>query len=250
MTDPVNLTVIGGLGHIELNRPDAANTIDMPLATGLREAVASVTADDGVRAVLVSGAGARFCSGGDIASFFDADDSQGYLHALAVEAGAAVAGLEDLHKPVVVAVHGAVAGGGLGVMLGGDLVIAQEGTKFVFAYPAIGLTPDCGVSYLLPRAIGQQRALAFALSGSPLSASDAQAQGLVAEVVPDALARAREMAQTLADGAAGAYGDARRLLRSSWVRGREDMAADEATTLSTHGAGAEAQALFARFLGR
>lgn len=250
MTDPVTLTVTDGVGHIELNRPDASNTIDMALATGLREAVAAVAEDEAVRAVLLSGAGARFCSGGDIGSFVDAEDSQGYLHALAVEAGAAVAALEDLRKPVVVAVHGAVAGGGLGVMLGGDLVIAQEGTKLVFAYPAIGLTPDCGVSYLLPRAMGQQRALAFALSGRPLSAPDALAQGLVAEVVPDALGRARETAQALADVAAGAFGDARRLLRASWVRDRDETAADEARTLSKHGAGAEAQALFARFLGR
>lgn len=250
MTEAVTLTVADGVGHIQLNRPDAANTVDMPLATGLREAVASVAADDEVRAVLLSGAGARFCSGGDIGSFADEEDSQAYLHALAVEAGAAVAGLEDLHKPVVVAVHGAVAGGGLGIMLGGDLVIAQEGTKLVFAYPAIGLTPDCGVSYLLPRAMGQQRALAFALSGRPLSADEALAQGLVGEVAPDALARAEEAARALAAGAAGAFGDARRLLRTSWVRDREDMAADEATTLSTHGMGEEAQALFAKFLKR
>lgn len=246
----VTLTITDGVGHIELNRPEAANTVDMALASGLREAVAAAAADEGVRAVLLSGAGARFCTGGDIGSFVDAEDSRAYLHALAVEAGAAVAALEDLTKPVVVAVHGAVAGGGLGIMLGGDLVVAQEGTKFVFAYPSIGLTPDCGVSYLLPRALGQQRALAFALSGRPLSAQDAQAQGLVAEVVPDARARAQEAAQTLADGATGAYGDARRLLRSSWSRTREEMAADEATTLSTHGAGDEAQALFTRFLSR
>ncbi len=250
MSEPVTLTVTDGVGHIQLNRPDAANTVNMPLATGVREAVAAVAADDAVGAVLLSGAGARFCTGGDIGSFTAADAPQAYLHDLAVEAGQAVAALEDLDKPVVVAVHGAVAGGGLGFMLGGDLVIAQEGTTFVFAYPAIGLTPDCGVSYLLPRAVGQQRALAFALSGRPWSADEALAHGLVGEVVPDALGRAREAARAIAGGAAGAFGDARRLLRSSWSRERADMAADEAATLSSHGSGAEAQALFAAFLGR
>ena len=158
--------------------------------------------------------------------------------------------IRDSAKPVVVAVQGAVAGGGLGLMLGGDLVVAQEGTKFIFAYPAIGLTPDCGVSYLLPRAIGQQRALAFALSGRPLSAQDAQARGLVAEVVEDAGARAREIATALAKGAAGAFGDSRRLLRASWTRDRATSAADEAQTLSSRGQGEEARALFAQFLGR
>lgn len=244
----VSYTVTDGIAHIELNRPEVANGIDMALATGLREAVASAAADDAVRVVLLTGAGKRFCGGGDIAGFVDEPD--GYLQRLAEEAGAAVMGLEDMAKPVVTAVQGAVAGGGLGIMLGGDMIIAQEGTKFVFAYPAIGLTPDCGVSYLLPRTIGQQRALAFALSGRPMSAQEAQAQGLVAEVVEDAVGRGWELAQTLAKGAAGAFGDSRRLLRASWTRDRAASAADEAATLSSRGEGEEARALFAQFLGR
>lgn len=245
----VAYTVADGIAYIELNRPEAANGIDMALATGLREAVETARDDEAVRVVLLTGAGKRFCGGGDIAGFVDEEDPD-YLQRLAEEAGAAVIALEDLAKPVVVAVQGAVAGGGLGLMLGGDLIVAQEGTKFVFAYPAIGLTPDCGVSYLLPRAIGQQRALAFALSGRPLSAQDAQAQGLVAEVVEDAGARAREIATALAKGAAGAFGDSRRLLRASWTRDRATSAADEAQTLSSRGQGEEARALFAQFLGR
>lgn len=245
----VELTVADGIGHIELNRPEAANTVDMALATGLREAVAAVASDDAVRAVLLSGAGKRFCTGGDIRSFFEADDST-YLRRLADEAGAAVMALEDLDKPVVTAVRGAVAGGGLGIMLGGDVIIAEEGTKFVFAYPAIGLSPDCGVSYLLPRAMGQQRALAFAFSDGPLAAEEAQTQGLVAEVVPDALTRARELATRLAKGAPGAFGDARRLLRASWIRDRDASADDEAATLSGRGQTEHSQALFATFLRR
>lgn len=245
----VEYAVTDGIAHIRLNRPEASNTIDMALATGLREAAEAARDDDAVRVVLVTGAGKRFCSGGDIRSFVDEEDPA-YLQRLAEEAGAAVMTLEDLAKPVVTAVHGAVAGGGLGVMLAGDLVVAQEGTKFVFAYPAIGLTPDCGVSYLLPRAVGQQRALAFALSGRPMSAQDALAQGLVAEVVEDAPARALELATGLAKGAAGAFGDSRRLLRASWTRDRATSAADEAATLSGNGQGEEARALFAQFLGR
>lgn len=245
----INYTVTDGIAHIELNRPEATNGIDMALATGLREAAEAARDDDAVRVVLLTGAGKRFCGGGDIASFVDEEDPT-YLQQLAEEAGAAVMTLEDLAKPVVVAVQGAVAGGGLGIMLSGDLVIAQAGTKFVFAYPAIGLTPDCGVSYLLPRAMGQQRALAFALAGRPLAAEEAQAQGLVAEVVEDAAARGRELATSLAKGASGAFGDSRRLLRASWTRDRATSAADEATTLSSRGQGEDARALFAAFLGR
>ena len=96
----------------------------------------------------------------------------------------------------------------------------------------------------------RQRALAFALSGRPLSADDALAQGLVAEVVEDAVGRAREVATSMAKGASGAFGDSRRLLRSSWTRDRATSAADEAATLSRRGQGEEARALFAQFLGR
>ena len=128
-----------------------------------REAAERAAEDEGVRAVVLSGAGKRFCGGGDIASFADSQDTAGDLYELAVAGDAAVAALEALAKPVAVAVHGAVAGAGLGIMLAGDVVIAAEGTKFVVAYPKIGLNPDCGTSTLLPLAMGRQRALAFAL---------------------------------------------------------------------------------------
>ena len=125
------------------------------------------------------------------------------------------------------------------------------GTKFVFAYPGIGLTPDCGVSYLLPRAIGSHRALRFALGGQPISRGRrAQEWGLVTEVAEDAPARARELVTGLAGAAAGALGDVRRLLRAGWELDREATGAEEARTISSRVSGAEAQALIARFVGR
>lgn len=95
------------------------------------------------------------------------------MHELALLLDGVLRSLSSMTKPVVCAVHGAVAGAGLGVMLSCDLVVTDPGTKFVFAYPAIGLTPDCGVSYLLPRAIGSHRALGFALSGRPITSETA-----------------------------------------------------------------------------
>ena len=246
----VEYTVADGVAHIELNRPEAANTLDMTLGVALREAAERAAEDEGVRAVVLSGAGKRFCGGGDIASFADSQDTAGDLYELAVAGDAAVAALEALDKPVAVAVHGAVAGAGLGIMLAGDVVIAAEGTKFVVAYPKIGLNPDCGTSTLLPLAMGRQRALAFALRDQPLSADEAREQGLIAEVAADPLARARELAATWAAGPAGAYGQTRRLLRAGSLRSREESGRDEAETIRARASLPETQALFDAFLGR
>src|SRR3954452_13593856 len=98
------------------------------------------------------------------------DDQPAYILELAGALDAATQRLAAVEKPVVGAVQGAVAGAGLAVMLSCDLVVAAPATKFVIAYPGVGLTPDCGVSWLLPRAIGQQRALHMALTNTPVTA--------------------------------------------------------------------------------
>lgn len=250
MSALVTYAVVDGIAHIELNRPDAANTINLPLAQALGEAAQRAAEDDTVRAVVLSGAGARFCGGGEVSTFADSADPSDYVRALARTADDAVQTLESMAKPVVTAVQGAVAGGGLGIMLAGDVVVAAESTKFVFAYPNIGLTPDCGASAALPRALGQQRALAFALLGRPMAAEQAVEQGLVAELAADPLERALGIARVWATGASAAYGEARRLLRASAGRTREEVARDEAETISARSTTAEAQALFAQFLGR
>ena len=151
---------------------------------------------------------------------------------------------------MVAAVHGAVAGAGLAVMLSRDLVVAEPRTKFVFAYQSIGLTPDCGVSWLLPRAIGQQRALSFALGGQSLPADEALTWSMVTEVCDQAAARGREMATSLAAGPARALGHSRRLLRANWETDRAAAGADEARTINEMVQGEEAQELIRRFVRR
>jgi 2-(1,2-epoxy-1,2-dihydrophenyl)acetyl-CoA isomerase len=249
MPKPVTLTTAGGVGHLQLNRPEAANTINMPLAKALGEAVDRVAEDDSVKAVLLTGSGKRFCAGGDISAFAESSDQGRFLSELASTIDAAVQALESLQKPVVAAVHGSVAGGGLGIMLAADVIIAAEGTSFVFAYPSIGLTPDCGSSASLPRAMGLHRALAFALSGRPLSADQALSQGLVTEVVVDPLTRAHEVVTAWMAGAPGALGDVRRMLREGSGLSRAEVGIREAATIGERMATAEAQCLIPAFLG-
>lgn len=240
--------VSDGVAHIQLNRPEVANAFDLVTTRAFASAVEQADADDEVFAILLAGRGKRFCAGGDVASFAAATDQPAYIHQLATELGGAFQRLAELAKPVVAAVHGAVAGAGLALMLSCDLVVAQPATKFVFAYPGIGFTPDCGLSYLLPRAIGQQRALSFAIGGQALSAHDALAWGLVTEVSEDTLDRGRHWAASCALGPAQALGETRRLLRAGWELDRTAMGAEEARSISTMVKGEEARDLIARFL--
>ncbi|MGI5242261.1 enoyl-CoA hydratase/isomerase family protein [Dactylosporangium sp. CA-139066] len=252
MTAPgVLFEAAAGVGRICLNRPEASNSVDLDTARALGRAVTAAAADD-VKAVLLVGAGKRFCAGGDVRSFVDAAQPSAYLHELASVLGSELGRLADLPKPVVAGVHGAVAGAGLAFVLHADIVVAGRSTKFLMAYAGVGLTPDCGVSYLLPRAVGLQRALDLALTGRVLTAEEALDWGLVTEVVDDDVVheRAAELAGRLASGPAHALGQAKRLIRSSYEVTRERSVADEASTIAAAVSTEEAQRLVGQFISK
>lgn len=251
MSDAVLLEVRDGVAHLTLNRPADANSFDLPTALALTDAVARIEQDDTASVVVLTGNGPRFCAGGDVASFAAAEDPQGYIRELADVLDGAMQRLAALARPVVAGVQGAVAGAGLSVMLGADLVVAERATKFVTAYAGIGLTPDIGLSYLLPRAVGQVRAMELLLNGRVLDGDTALAWGLVSEVVDsDAGDRAREVGQKLAGSVPGAYGQARRLVRSGWEATRAEAGEDEAVTIAQRVGTDEAQARIQAFLKR
>ena len=244
----VRYTVVDGVGEIALNRPESANAFSLQLATELRTAAAAARNDDQVRAVLLTGEGHRFCAGGDVAEMAAADDRSAFLHRLAEVTDLALLEVCDMTKPVVVAVQGAVAGAGLGLMLAGDIIVAEPNTKFVTAYASVGLTPDCGVSCLLPRAVGQVRALELLLLNRVVTAETAVDWGLVTSVAVNATAEARAIARTFASGPSFALGEARRLVREAWQRSRAETGAAETLTISTAVNQPEAQDLIARFV--
>lgn len=247
----IRYAVADGVARITLARPEVSNSVDLPTARSIAAAVQAAGADDSVGVVLVDADGPRFCAGGDVASMAASDDQATYLLDLANAFDGALQQLAALEKPVVAAVQGAAAGAGLATVLACDVVVAARGTKFLTAYAGIGLTPDCGLSYLLPRAVGQQRALELALTGRVLSADEALAWGLVTEVVePDeVLARAEAVAARLAKGPVFALGQAKRLIRTSWAQSRAESGADEAVTISRAVDTAESQALIKAFVG-
>jgi 2-(1,2-epoxy-1,2-dihydrophenyl)acetyl-CoA isomerase len=245
--------VSDGLARVTLDRPARLNAVD-PAAIGRWQSIAHEIAErDDIGAVLFDANGRAFCAGGDVLAM-----SQ--LAAGEPDAGAVITGLADrIHdghralressKPIVAAVQGPVAGGGLGFMLVADVIVASDRATFASRYADVGLTPDCGVSTLLPEAIGTRRALELTLTSRTLSAAEALEWGLVTEVVtPDALeARAREIAESWLRGATGAYGEAKRLVRSGLTRSFQDALDDEARTIGGAFETPEAQAGVAAF---
>jgi 2-(1,2-epoxy-1,2-dihydrophenyl)acetyl-CoA isomerase len=246
----VRFEVAGSVGRIVLDRPGASNAFDVPAAEAFGDAVARAAAAD-VDAVLVVGEGPRFCAGGDVRSFADAADPGAHVRELASVLGEHFHRLSELEVPVVAGVHGAVAGAGLALVLACDVVVAGASTKFVAAYTGVGLTPDCGLSFLLPRAVGSHRALDFALSGRVLSAAEAESWGLIARVVADGqvAAEAGRLAAAMAGGPTYALGETKRLLRRSWEGDRGTAAVDEVATIARAVMTDEATRAIARFAG-
>jgi 2-(1,2-epoxy-1,2-dihydrophenyl)acetyl-CoA isomerase len=232
MSELIRCTVQDGVVHIELNRPQVANAFDLETSQVLGDVVADIEASQAVRAVLVTGSGSRFCAGGDAGAMAVAEPRADYVRRNADALDRAVHALAGLDRPTVAVVHGAVAGAGMALMLSCELVVAHPGTKFAYAYSAVGLTPDCGLSWLLPRAVGQQRALEFALTGRALGAEEARDWGLVTEVSEDAGSRGLELARMLAAGPPEVHGLAKRLVRDAWDRDRTEAGQNETAVIS------------------
>jgi 2-(1,2-epoxy-1,2-dihydrophenyl)acetyl-CoA isomerase len=235
--DAILFDVSDGLAHVTLNRPARLNAVD-PEAIGLWQSIAhEIAGRDDIGAVLFDANGRAFCAGGDVVAMSmlaaDEPDAGGVIQRLADQIHDGHRTLRESAKPIVAAVQGAVAGGGLGFMLVADLVIASDRASFASRYSDVGLTPDCGVSTLLPEAIGTRRALELTLTSRRLTAAEALEWGLVTEVVaPDAVApRAREIADAWLRGATSAFGQAKRLVRSGLGRDFQVALDDEARTI-------------------
>lgn len=243
----------GGVARITLHRPDAANGIDLRMAEELLAVATGLADDPTVRAVLLTGSGARFCGGGDVKAFADLGAGLGHhIREITVPLHAAISQLVRLDAPVVCAVQGSAAGAGLGLVAAADLVLAGESAKFVMAYTGIGLTPDGASSYFLPRIVGTTRALELALTNRVLGAAEALEWGLVTRVVPDAdLAdEAAALAATLAAGPTRAFGAVKRLIHGSLEHTLDQHLALESEEMARAGATADAAEGVAAFVAK
>lgn len=180
------LDIGGGVARIRFNRPETGNALSAQAASLLCSHIGAVEADPSVRVVVLSAAGKHFCAGGDITEFLAAGDDLARLVAdELVGLNATLLRIAALPIPVVTALNGPVAGGGIGVALSADLLVAAESARFRSGYSAIGLSPDAGTSFYLVRALGATRAKELMFLNRSLSAREALAAGLVNRVVPD-----------------------------------------------------------------
>ena len=211
----------GAVMRLTLDRPAVGNAIDIPMARAFMDAAILCDEDDGVRCVLISGAGRLFCAGGDVAAFHGAGDAlPSFLKEITAYLHSGIARLARMDKPVVTAINGPVAGAGVGLALLGDIVLADPAAHITLAYTAIGMVPDGGTTWLLPRLVGLRKAQEMMLRNPRISAENAAAMNLITRVVAEGTlaTEADAIAQELSNAATGAIGATRALLLDAFTR--------------------------------
>ncbi len=208
-----------GVATITLNRPDAANSLNVELARELMLAAIRCDEDKNIRAVILTASGKMFCAGGDVMSFQNAGDKVGILlKEITTYLHAASARFARMSAPLIVAVNGTAAGAGFSLAIAGDLVLAAEHAKFTMAYTGIGASPDGSSTHYLPRLIGLRRSQELMFTNRVLSAAEALDWGMLTKVVSaDALlTEAQALARKMADGPSLAHGEIKSLLLASY----------------------------------
>lgn len=187
MSEPVLLDTDGGVATVTLNRPLRRNAFDAAMHAQLGEVLDTVEADEGVRAVVLTGAGAGFCAGQDLNERRrrEGEPPPDLGHSLGERYNPLILRLVRFPVPTIAAVNGVAAGAGCGLALACDLVLAARSAKFAFSFAQIGLVPDSGSTYFLPRLVGRARALGIALTGAAVGAEEAERIGLIWKAVDD-----------------------------------------------------------------
>ncbi|TPQ38824.1 crotonase [Bradyrhizobium guangdongense] len=213
----------GAVGILTLNEPDSLNAMTPDLLGALAKAIAEMTADESIRALVLTGEGRGFCSGQNLkaSAALGEDIAAGVMRFY----WPAFKALRECRVPVVVAVNGVAAGGGFSLAMAGDMIVAARSANFIQVFSRIGLVPDLGSTWLLPRLIGRQRALELMLFNEPLPAERAHEIGLVRQVVDDAnlMEEALKLAQRLALGPTRALVATRALIEQSEHSGYEQQ---------------------------
>jgi len=240
MTDGLRVEIDGPVATLTLDRPAALNALTIGVKVALRTALESIAGDPAVRAVILTGAGRAFCAGQDLAERDEPDAAP-----LDVEVreryNPIIRALRSMGQPVIAAVNGVAAGAGASLAFACDLRIAAEEARFVLAFGRIGLVPDSGATWFLPRLVGPAKAAELALVGDAVDAAEALRLGLVSSVVPgdQLLAEARAMADRLAEGAPLALSLTKGALERSLTIDLDIALEDEARLQGIAGASAD-----------
>jgi len=238
----VQVETRGAVALVTLNRPDNSNTLNLQMAMDLLAAAMACARNAAVRAVVLSGAGRNFSFGGDLRAMPPRELAlEDHIRELTTYLHAAISHFVRMDAPVVAAVNGTAAGAGVGLVAMADLALCGRSSRFNLAYTSVGLTPDAGTTFLLPRAVGLKRSMELLLLNRTLPAAEALAWGLVNEVVAEerVLERALEIAAQLAHGASGAFGATKRLIAHS-LGAFESQMVLESETIAAQALGPEA----------
>ena len=215
-------SIESGVASLTLNRPDRLNSFTAEMHEEVQEAFSQIDSDKTVRCMLLTGAGRGFCAGQDLSDRAVAPGEEG------VDLGASVdkyynpliRKITSIPIPVICAVNGVAAGAGANIAIACDVVLAAKSAKFIESFANIGLIPDSGGTYHLPRLLGQARALGMALTGDPVSAEKAEEWGLIWKSVADdeLMNEASKLASKFANGPTQGLAQIKSLIRSSWKR--------------------------------
>lgn len=227
----IELETVGRTLFATFSNPATLNSLDAAMAADLDRITATLRQDSELGLLVLQGEGRAFMAGGDVNAFHgDAETVSAAIDSIMLSLNAFIEAVASAPCLTIASVHGAVAGGGLSIMLACDLVVAAESTKFVFAYAALGTTPDGGLTQILPVLVGRHRAIELLLLPGSITASEAHGLGLVNEVVPDVErdARTRALIERLEANSLLANAQTKALIRSGEVASlREQLAAEK-----------------------
>ena len=231
-----------GVATITLNRPDVLNAFNRAMAAEVRQAFSAAGADPEVRAVLMTGAGRAFCAGQDLAEAMPKEGPAPDLGDIVARGyNPIVRTIRQLDKPVVCAVNGVAAGAGANLAFACDFVLASSDASFVQSFSKIGLVPDTGGTFFLPRCIGMARATALMMLAEKVTAQEAVTMGLILRVIdaPTLLAEATALARKLAQQPTRGLGLIKRALNASATNGLDEQLALEAQLQAEAGSTAD-----------
>lgn len=222
------------VGRLVIDRPDAHNALDEETAVALADALERLATDDAIRAVSITGRGGTYCTGADLSTLVGDEGDGERIDAIATPLHEAVRSIVGAPKPVVAGVNGVVAGGGLGLALGADVLIVSSDARFQYAYPNLGLSGDGGATWFLPRLIGRRRTQRFVYFGDAIDPAEAVDLGLATEVVDaDSFEeRLESVTAELAGGPTQAFGEIKRLILEGEVTDLDDHLDAEKTVMT------------------
>ena len=213
-----------GVGFITLNRPEKYNSYNREMALAFQSALDDCAANDLVRCIVITGAGKGFCSGQDLSEAMN-PTAEEFERMVREHYNASIMRIRTIEKPVIAAVNGVAAGAGANIALACDIVLACESATFIQAFSKIGLIPDSGGTYTLPRLIGLQRAAALMMTGDKVTANEAVAMGMIYKSFADAdfEAEVKKLAFTLAQMPTKGIGLTKRLLNATYQNSLEQQ---------------------------